>query len=210
MNKTVLFTESLKMLQEIKYEISKSNLMDCGPRLELVEQCINISIEHSIGVNLLLSTDLTMQGMVLLRAQFEAVVRAYWLMFIAENSEISVLNFSWTLEEQYLNPKIPMAHDMLELLLKANLDAHGIILQLKEFKEINLKVLHSFVHTGKHAFTRQQIGFDENLVIQLMRISNNLTSTAAQLLLYHSVPNNQKFISSITYKYKSCFTLLNS
>ncbi|WP_427832806.1 DUF6988 family protein [Acinetobacter dispersus] len=49
---------------------------------------------HSIGVNLLLSNDLTIQGVVLLRAQFEAVVRAYWLMFIAKNIEISVLNFS--------------------------------------------------------------------------------------------------------------------
>ena len=114
------------------------------------------------------------------------------------------------MEEQYLNPKIPMAHDMLELLLRANIDVHGIILQLKEFKEINFKVLHSFVHTGKHAFTRQQVEFDENLVIQLMRMSNNLTSTAVQLLLYHSVPNNQKFIRNLTDKYKSCFALSNS
>jgi hypothetical protein len=84
-----------------------------------VEQCIYISFEHGIGVNSLLTAGLPIQAMILLRSQFEAVVRAYWLLFLASNHQVSKLNFSYTFEEQFQSDTCPMVSEMLEALKKA-------------------------------------------------------------------------------------------
>ncbi|OTU28589.1 hypothetical protein CAT59_07350 [Acinetobacter pittii] len=76
---------------------------------------------------------------------------------------------------------------------------------LVEFKKYHLNQLNSFVHTGKHSFTRDEIGFDENLVMTLMRQSNNLITASAQIMFAHTVTDKQKFIHSLTGKYRDCF-----
>ncbi len=38
-----LFELSLEMIAELQHEIIKSDVLNCGPRSELVEQCIYIS-----------------------------------------------------------------------------------------------------------------------------------------------------------------------
>lgn len=72
MNREKLFELSTQMIMELKQEIIESGVLDCGPRLELVEQCIYISFEHGIGVNGLLAIGLPTQAMVLLRSGFVA------------------------------------------------------------------------------------------------------------------------------------------
>ncbi len=51
MERGILLEKSLNMILELKEEIRNSTVIDCGPRLDLVEQCIYISFEHGIGVN---------------------------------------------------------------------------------------------------------------------------------------------------------------
>ncbi|MDK8754441.1 DUF6988 family protein [Acinetobacter radioresistens] len=160
-----LFELSLEMIAELQHEIIKSDVLDCGPRLELVEQCIYISFEYRVGMNRLLSMGLPIQAMVLLRAQYEAVVRAYWLLFIASNYQIS------------------------------------------NFKKYHLKQLNSFVHTGKQSFTRDIMGFKGEMLLTLMRQSNNLITIAAKIILKHTVPDKQKVIHYLIEKCRQCFYL---
>lgn len=207
MNKEKLFELSLYMITELKQEIIESDILECGPRLELVEQCIYISFEHGIGVNGLLAAGLPTQAMILLRSQFEAVVRAYWLLFIATNHQVSKLNFSYTFEEQFESDTCPMLSDMLDRLSNANLPAKPVIDHLCQFKKYHLKQLNSFVHTGKQTFTRDVMGYKEEMLLIQMRQSNNLITVAAQIMLKHSVPDKQKFIEYLTEKYRSCFYL---
>lgn len=209
MEKEKLFEASLNMISELQNEIINSDVMDCGPRLELVEQCIYISFQHGIGVNSLLTAGLPIQAMVLLRAQFEAVVKSYWLLLIATNDQVSSLNFSWTNEEQNQKDKYPMVSEMLKKLSNLNHEAHNVILQLVEFKDYNLKPLNSFVHTGKHSFTRNVVGFEKAFLLKLMTMSNNLISTAAQVMLKHTIPDKQKFLGRLTKKYRHCFYLID-
>lgn len=202
-----LFESSLQMIFELKQEIIESDIIDCGPRLDLVEQCIYISFDHGIGVNSLLTANLPIQAMILLRSQFEAVVRAYWLLFLATNHQVSKLNFSYTFEEQFQSDTCPMVGEMIEALKKANLDAKPIIDHFNDFKKYHLKQLNSFVHTGKQSFTRDVMGFNENMLLTLMKQSNNLITVAAQIMLKHSVPDKQKFIHYLIEKYRQCFYL---
>ena len=207
MQREKLFEASLQMIGELKQEIIESDLMDCGPRLELVEQCIYLSFEHGIGVHSLLSMGLPIQAMVLFRSQFEAVVRSYWLLFIASNYQVAKLNFSYTFEEQFESDTCPMVSEMLEKLSKADLPAKPVIDHLCDFKKYHLKQLNSLVHTGKQSFTRDIMGFNNEMLLTLMRQSNNLITVAAQIMLKHTVPDKQKFIHFLVGKYRNCFYL---
>ena len=205
--KEELFELSLKMIAELKQEIIESDVLDCGPRLELVEQCIYISFQHGIGVNSLLTAGLPIQAMVLFRSQFEAVVRSYWLLFIATNHQILKLNFSYTFEEQFERDTCPMIVEMLDKLSKADLMAKPVIDHLCDFKKYHLKQLNSLVHTGKQSFTRDVMGFKDEMLLTLMRQSNNLITIAAQIMLKHTIPDKQKFIHILIEKYRPCFYL---
>ncbi|MCG9511607.1 hypothetical protein MCL32_08275 [Acinetobacter pittii] len=205
MERGILLEKSLKMILELKYEIIKSEVVNCGPRLDLVEQCIYISFEHGIGVNTLLTLDMPIQAMILFRSQFESAVRAYWLMFCASNHQISKLSFGYTFEEQFDKDTFPTLSEMLDMLQKLDLPAKPVINMFAEFKKYHLNQLNSFVHTGKHSFTRDEIGFDENLVMKLMRQSNNLITASSQIMLTHAVPDKQRFIHLLIEKYRDCF-----
>lgn len=207
MKKEELFQLSLQMIAELEKEIIQSEVIDCGPRLELVEKCIFISFKHGIGVHSLLTSELPIQAMVLLRSQFEAVVRAYWLLFLATNHQVVKLNFSYTFEEQFQSDTCPMIGEMLEALKKSNIDPRQIIEHLYGFKKYHLKQLNSFVHTGKQSFTRDVMGFDEEMLLTLMRQSNNLITVSAQIMLKHTVPDKQKFIHHLIERYRQCFYL---
>lgn len=207
MNREKLFELSTHMITELKNQIVESNLIDGGPRLELVEQCIYISFHHALGVNGLLAIGLPTQAMVLFRSQFEAVVRAYWLLFIASNNQITKLNFSYTFEEQFQSDTCPMISEMLDKLSNANLPAKPVIDHLCDFKKYHLKHLNSLVHTGKQSFTRDVVGYKDEMVLALMRQSNNLITVAAQIMLKHTVPDKQKFIHYLIGKYRQCFYL---
>lgn len=207
MKKEELLESSLQMILELKNEIIESYVVDCGPRLDLVEQCIYISFDHGIGVNSLLTADLPIQAMILFRSQFEAVVRAYWLMFLATNHQVSKLSFSYTFEEQFQNDTCPMVGEMIEALKKADLEAKPIIDHLFDFKKYHLKQLNSFVHTGKQLFTRDIMGFNEDMILILMKQSNNLITVAGQMMLKHTIPEKQKFLNYLIEKYRQCFYL---
>lgn len=207
MDRNQLFELSTQMIFELKQEIITSDVLDCGPRLDLAEQCINISFDHGVGVNGLLAIGLPIQAMILLRSQFEAVVKAYWIQFLASNHKVSKLKFSYTFEEQFESDTSPSLSEMLDKLNTANLEAQPVIQHLCDFKKYHLKQLHSFVHNGKQSFTRDELGFSDEIIITLMRQSNNLITVAAQLMLKHTIPDKQKYIGYLIEKYRSCFYL---
>ncbi|WP_168526672.1 hypothetical protein [Acinetobacter sp. A3] len=207
MDSTKVFQLSTQMVEELKKEIINSTVIDGGLRLELVEQCIYISFDHGLGVTGLLAIGLPTQAMVLFRAQFEAVVRAYWLLFIASNHQVSKLNFSYTFDEQFTSDTCPMIGEMLEKLSNADLPAKSVIDHLCDFKKYHLKQLNSLVHTGKQSFTRDVMGYDPSMILNLMRQSNNLVTVAAQIMLKHTIPDKQKFIHYLIEKYRPCFYL---
>jgi len=205
MKKEKIFEESLMMINELRNELFVCKTIDCGLRLELAKECVGISIEHSEAINFLLATEYPIQAMILLRSQYEAVVKSYWIMFIASNEQVTRLNFNWTNEEQGLKDKFPMVSEMLDLLYKAKLDAHKIIEQLTEFKNYNLTPLNSFVHTGKHSFIRKSVGFEPEFIERLLCFSNNLVSTASHLIFKHTIPDKQELLKTIHKKYSECF-----
>ena len=51
------------------------------------------------------------------------------------------------------------------------------------------------------------MGFKGEILLTLMRQSNNLITIAAQIMLKHRVPDKQKVIHYLIEKYRQCFYL---
>ena len=51
------------------------------------------------------------------------------------------------------------------------------------------------------------MGYAEDMLLIMMKQSNNLITAAAQLMLKHTVPDKQKFIHHMIDKYRECFYL---
>lgn len=70
-----IFRESEKMLVELGSELNNSIFLEGGPRLEIVYQCCELSIEHGVAILSLLEIKRDISALALFRIQFEAVVR---------------------------------------------------------------------------------------------------------------------------------------
>lgn len=198
-----LFERSILMFDELQNELNDSEFIDGGIRLELVYECCQIAIEHGIAVKTLLETNLITSALALFRVQFEAVVRAYWLLMAATNNEILKFEIK-SLSDLLKNSKAPMVSEMIQH-LKCIPDINHIAAHFEEFKFYHLKHLNSLVHTGQHSIVRSKLGLDDELYSNIMKQSNGLGMLAAQILLKHTYPDKQHYIGHLRTQYRDCF-----
>ena len=103
---TDIFRDSESMLNDLYKELYHSVFMDGVPRLNLVYECCELSMEHGRAILQLLEADQDISALALFRIQFEAVVRAYWLLMVASNVEIQKFQIQRE-EELFQNVRIP-------------------------------------------------------------------------------------------------------
>lgn len=156
-------------------------LYDNSDRLRASKIVCSIAFEHAESAKLLVATGNYTSAVSLVRLQYEALVRAMWLLYAASDDAVSKLMSELCAESAQKANSIPMLTEMLEKLQgKAPSEA---LEMLREFKEYSWKPLSSFVHGGIHAISRHSKGYPKPLLIQLLKISNGVSSMAGMLLV---------------------------
>lgn len=117
----------------------------------------DIAREHANSVRELIRLGLPTSAMAMLRLQYEAVVRAIWVLYAASDSTIAKLVTPLTPESaQIAKNGHPTCSTMLkEIEQKGPPGAHR---HLSEFKDYSWHPLNSFVHSGIHAVSGQTKG----------------------------------------------------
>ena len=205
-----LFEQSMRMINELNQELSQSEFVDGGLRLDLVYQCCDISIEHGLAVKTLLEAELFTSALAVFRTQFESLVRAYWILFAATDEQVIELGRLDSIEQFTLKEHKSIgrftATPMIEALKEIQEIKH-IVSQLEEFKLFSLDYLNSIVHSGKQTFLRHTFGLSDEHKKMIIKQSNNLTMMVAQIYLKHTLPDRQKLIQVFIQKYRECFML---
>ncbi|MES9905808.1 MAG: hypothetical protein ABW168_24445 [Sedimenticola sp.] len=117
----------------------------------------------------------------LLRLQYEALVRAMWLLYAASDTAVEKLSVELTHDGARKSEKIQMLSEMLSKLEgKAPVEALSMLL---EFKQYSWKPLSSFVHGGIHAINRHSKGYPVMLLKQALRASNGVSLMVGMLLV---------------------------
>lgn len=162
-----------------------------------------IVFEHSESVKILISTGNLTSATGLVRLQYEALVRAMWLLYSASDIAVDKLMAELTNESAQKANNLPM---LSEMLTKLEGKAPEVAMEaLNEFKQYSWKALSSYVHGGIHAISRHSKGYPVEQLIQLLKISNGLLIMAGMLLIILSGETNQKGkIPNIQMKFKDC------
>lgn len=141
----------------------------------------SIAFEHAESAKMLISGGNLTSATGLVRLQYEALVRAMWLLYAAPDNAVSKLNSELTQETANKANRLPMLSEMLENLQgKAPQEPVSMLL---EFKEYSWKPLSSFIHGGIHAIHRHSKGYPLPLLEQMVRISNGVSVMVGMLLV---------------------------
>jgi len=117
----------------------------------------------------------------LVRLQYDAFVRAMWLLYAASETGVSKLLDDLSHESEKRADRLPMLSEMLEKLEgKAPKEALDMLL---EFKEYSWKPLGSYIHGGLHAVNRHSKGYPLPLLTQVLKISNGVSVMAGMLVV---------------------------
>lgn len=150
------------------------------PEIGLSVASCFLSIEHAGVLRGAFLSGAPNSGTAILRIQYEALLRAAWVLFAASPGHVSKLSVEISIEAQQNAKNLPGTKDMLEAVAK---HAPGPIARnLTEFHSLHQHALNSFVHGGIHPLRRTQEGFPITQALQLVAISNALLINAFQML----------------------------
>lgn len=146
----------------------------------------DISSEHGHAVHVLAKDGCNISASSLLRLQFESLIKAQWIYWVAKDDIVE--RFYKPLTQQNASqaekriPTINIILDDLDDAVREGVVPKRAVEMMREFKELTMKPSNSYVHTGMHAFSRKKDGFPEPLIIQILQNSNGLEALNAMLL----------------------------
>ncbi|WP_323891721.1 DUF6988 family protein [Aeromonas veronii] len=154
---------------------------DDSQRIMVSRVMCSITFEHAESAKMLISAGNLTSATGLVRLQYEALVRAMWLLYAATDTDVLKLTSELTQETADKANRLPMLSEMLEKLQgKAPQEPLDM---LREFKEYSWKPLSSFIHGGLHAIHRHSKGYPLPLLEQMVRISNGVSLMVGMLLV---------------------------
>lgn len=172
-------------------------LFDDSPKLSICANACLLSLEHASSLRILFAANAPHSATGLLRLQYEALLRAAWVLYAASELQLAKLTTQLDINSEQAANNLPGPADMLKA-LEAKAPT-GLIQPLNEFKTVAMKGLNSFVHGGIHPLTRIKEGFPEVLALQLVRNSNGLMHFGYRMLA--SLAGSQAMMNQMTHLY---------
>lgn len=188
-----------------KYLISIIDLplFDSSPRLLLSNVLCSISLEHWHACRDILQSNMLISGVVIHRAQFEALLRAIWILYAASDEQLRKLDVALTIVTEQGAKNLPQVNDMMNSLQKtAPQNAYEA---LNRFKDSSWKALNSYVHAGIHPIKRHSEGYPSILIENIVRNANGLAvMSAMHMAILTGMQPLQKEILSLASEYPNC------
>jgi len=196
-------------LEKILLPLLKAGLYDNTDRLSVSRTVCGISLEYANSTRVLIEVGNFTSAIGLMRLQYEAIVRAVWLLYAASDIAVSKLAVQLTDESEQKAANMPMLSEMLiQINKKAPKQASQM---LHAIKDVSGKAMNSFVHCGIHAVNRHDSGFPLHLIVQIMQTSNALSTMCGMVLgILSGDDNASNRIRKIQLEFKDCLPPLKN
>lgn len=165
---------------------------------ELVATACTLCIEHASVLRSAFTIAAPNSGTAVLRLQYEALLRAAWLLYAATPAHVDRLARSLDLEAEQAAKNLPGYMDMLEAVRKKA--PLGLSAPIAEFSQYSRHALNSFVHSGIHPLRRAREGYPVEMAVTLVRFSNGLMHFAYRMLA--SLSGAQEQMHRVTHLYE--------
>lgn len=170
-----IFDESDALADELM-ALSDVPRFDDSLRIRTSDVACSLSLEHWRSARLLLRAGLLASGVVVHRAQFEAIARSIWLLYAASDDHLHKLDADLSLESEQRAKNMPQTADMMDGMAKsAPPQAYDA---LSRFKVNSWKALNSYAHAGIHPIRRHGDGDPIQLIHDVLRNANGLAVVA--------------------------------
>lgn len=197
-----LFEDTEKFAEQLRSLIDLP-LFDTSPRQLLSDVSCSMSLEHWGACLNLLQSGMLPSGVVIHRAQFEALLRAIWILYAASEEHLGKLDAELTVETEQGAKNLPLAYEMMTFLEKKA--PPQVYEALSRFKENSWKALNSYVHAGIHPLKRHKEGYPIALIENIVRNSNGLAvMSAMHAAVLSGVQPLQKEILMLAGRYANC------
>jgi hypothetical protein len=165
--------------------VQSADAVKGNPRCEPASAAAQLSFEHGHAMRMLFKVGTPNSACVLLRAQYEALLRSAWLLYAATSDQVERLSAPLSEDAAAAAKNIAGAEEMLRQLERRAAEApelKGLVEPLREIRRESWQAMNSFVHGGIHALERTRSGFPVGLAINLLKNSNGMLHMAARLL----------------------------
>ncbi|WP_367344945.1 hypothetical protein [Stenotrophomonas bentonitica] len=181
--------------------------LDGAERAVLSSEYAILSLEHARGLRCLLEAEAMTSAPILLRCQFEALLRAMWIFDCASDKQVEDLKGSVESGPIPANASIAQASRMLDELERVPHVANAIP-PLREFQLHSWKPLNSYVHSGDHPLYRQINGYPLGLAVSVLKQSNGLAMMAGMQIAIHTrVDGLQRTLLAVSDRYHECLPI---
>ena len=159
----------------------------------------SIALEHATSAKVLIGVGHKTSAVSLFRLQYEALVRAIWVLQGA--TETQVATFCESINESNFDElnKQQLSADAMLKELKKHLPEH-VMDRLMEFKKTSWKPLCSMVHGGVMALQTHATDFPPSKLKDLVKLSNALSCLAANVLT--NISTDRSLVGFTTRLYK--------
>lgn len=197
-----LFDESDQLAEHLLAAIDFP-LFDDAARLRTSDVACSMALEHWHAARVLFRGGLLLSGLVVHRAQFEALVRSVWILYAASDESIAKLSTALTLDSEQAAKNLPQVAEMMQDLSKqAPPQAFDA---LSRFKTNSWKALNSYVHAGIHPLRRHQEGYPLPLLRDVLRNTNGLgVVSCMQAAVLGGRQPVQRELLTLAAKYPDC------
>ncbi len=173
------------MRRSAELEATLSHLLeldvcDSSERVLASHTMCSISLEHAHSLRVLIANGNYTSAVALMRLQYEAVVRAVWLLYAATDTAVEKISRELTPDNEKRASRLPMLGEMLGKI--EDRAPPQAVEMLHEFKDVYWGSISSYVHGGIHAINRHGKGYPPHLIIQIVKSSNGLSTMSGLML----------------------------
>lgn len=151
-------------------------------RASVTLDACNLSLEHGTALRRLLEAELESSGLSMLRLQFEALLRAAWVLYAAADHEVAALAAPLTAGTSRAAKSLPMSADLLSAVEQSPNAPPPLKRALREFRSTSWEALNSYVHSGIHPLRRMGAGHPTQDLVNAVLASNALNYATFMLL----------------------------
>lgn len=174
-------------------------------RSELCFAALLLSQEHAGVLKQALCDQAPSTAAALLRLQFEALVRAAWILYAADDHHIEALAQPISEVSELATQRLPMPAKMLDA-LRPHAPA-GLVQPLCLVNDEIRHPLNSYVHSGLHPIRRRLAGFPIDLQLLILRHSNDLLHHVFRVLgVVHRSQALTDVVTAVHLRFPDCVT----
>ena len=187
------------------YDVVADESIYFSERSQVCNCICSMSTEHSASILTLAANGYHISAAGMLRLQFEALIRAIWIWFVASDQAVAKFTLPLNRESLQAAKNLPGVNDMLKALLKSDEVPKAMLETLESFQSVLLKDLHSLVHSGLLPVALYGEGMPESMQLKTIKNSNGLVILAGTMMGFLTGSDSvMEKMNNIPRRFESC------